>query len=330
MAASYSAAKQQKQQITTAELFGQDHVLKTILPYIDAYNEGLNFEDKPIGSFMLLGPTGTGKTKTVETVSQILHGNEKHILRIDCGEYQLEHEVAKLIGAPPGYLGHRETTPMITQAKLNALLTDACPISIVLFDEIEKAAESLQRLLLGVLDKATLNLGDNSKVHFTRSLIFMTSNLGSDKLQAHLKTSYGFAKQRNDLAFDKVCISAVKKKFTPEFVNRVDEFISYKFLTKEAISDIFDMLVGLVNKHIRFKKGVYAYTIEFTPEAKQRLIETSVSDEFGARELKRNIQKLTIQKVPAVLKNLTYDVGRIIIDYTGNDFTVTPEEKVYD
>ena len=138
--------------------------MRSIVPYIQMYQAGLAPEGRPIGIFLLLGPTGTGKTKTVEAIADVLHGSERNLVRIDCGEFQMEHEVAKLIGAPPGYLGHRETHPLLTQQRLNASTSERSNISIILFDEIEKAAPSMTRLLLGVLDKATLRLGDNTVV----------------------------------------------------------------------------------------------------------------------------------------------------------------------
>src|SRR5258707_3219111 len=162
------------------KVVGQPAVSDIIIPYIQMFQAGLAPEGRPVGVFLLLGPTGTGKTKTIEALADVLHGSEKNVLKVDCGEFQMEHEVAKLIGAPPGYLGHRETQPMLTQQKLNAVTSERCNLSLVLFDEIEKAAPSMTRLLLGVLDKATLRLGDNSSVNFDRCMIFLTSNLGAD------------------------------------------------------------------------------------------------------------------------------------------------------
>src|SRR5262249_61195765 len=118
--------------------------------------------------FLLLGPTGTGKPRTVEAIAEVLHGSPKNVLKIDCGEFQMEHEVAKLMGAPPGYLGHRETPPMLSQQQLSAVTTKNCDLSLVLFDEIEKAAPSMTRMLLGILDKGTLRLGDNTTVDFEK------------------------------------------------------------------------------------------------------------------------------------------------------------------
>src|ERR1700682_1788311 len=174
------------------KVVGQPAASEIIIPYIQMFQAGLAPEGRPVGVFLLLGPTGTGKTKTVEALAEVIHGSEKNLLKVDCGEFQMEHEVAKLIGAPPGYLGHRETQPILTQQKLNSVTSEKSVLSIVLFDEIEKAAPSMTRLLLGVLDKAPLRLGDNTAVNFEKSLIFMTTNLGSSSMAKVLNPSFGF------------------------------------------------------------------------------------------------------------------------------------------
>src|SRR5262245_23353189 len=178
--------------VLSQKVVGQPAATKVIVPYIQMYQAGLAPEGRPVGVFLLLGPTGTGKTKTVEALAEVLHGSEKNVLKVDCGEFQMEHEVAKLIGAPPGYLGHRETQPMLTQQKLNAVTSEKCSLSLVLFDEIEKAAPSMTRLLLGVLDKGILRLGDNSTVNFEKSLVFLTSNLGAREMMREINPDFGF------------------------------------------------------------------------------------------------------------------------------------------
>src|SRR5713101_9860407 len=200
------------------KVVGQPAVSDVIVPYIQMFQAGLAPEGRPVGVFLLLGPTGTGKTKTVEALADILHGSEKNLLKVDCGEFQMEHEVAKLIGAPPGYLGHRETQPMLTQQKLGAATSESSNLALVLFDEIEKAAPSMARLLLGVLDKAVLRLGDNTAVNFEKSLVFLTSNLGAREMLKEITPDFGFTagvkKERLDLTgkLQAIGLAAVRKK----------------------------------------------------------------------------------------------------------------------
>ena len=182
--------------VLSQKVVGQPAATRVIVPYIQMFQAGLAPEGRPVGVFLLLGPTGTGKTKTIEALADVLHGSEKNVLKVDCGEFQMEHEVAKLIGAPPGYLGHRETQPMLTQQRLNAVTSEKCNLSLVLFDEIEKAAPSMTRLLLGVLDKGILRLGDNSTVNFEKSLVFLTSNLGAREMMREINPEFGFQSVR--------------------------------------------------------------------------------------------------------------------------------------
>ena len=207
-------------------IVGQPDTAERIIPFVQTYRAGLTPENRPIGVFLLLGPTGTGKTRTVEVLAEALHGSAQRYLRIDCGEFQLDHEVAKLIGSPPGYLGHRETVPVLSKQKLAESITPECDISLVLFDEIEKAAPSLARLLLGLLDKGRLTLGDNTTVNFDKSLIFLTSNLGAREMMREMAPSFGFeaAVATPDRAkelvgkLENIALSAVRKMFSPEFV----------------------------------------------------------------------------------------------------------------
>src|SRR5215468_8563123 len=201
--------------VLSQKVVGQPAATRVIVPYIQMFQAGLAPEGRPVGVFLLLGPTGTGKTRTIEALAEVLHGSSKNLLRVDCGEFQMEHEVAKLIGAPPGYLGHRETQPMLTQQKLGSVTSEFSNLSLVLFDEIEKAAPSMTRLLLSVLDKATLRLGDNTSVSFERSLIFLTSNLGADAMRRELSPDFGFegfiplAERPNYGKLDKIGLGAV-------------------------------------------------------------------------------------------------------------------------
>src|SRR3954470_10369798 len=261
--------------VLSQKVLGQPAATKVIVPYIQMYQAGLAPEGRPVGVFLLLGPTGTGKTKTVEALAEILHGSEKNLLKIDCGEFQMEHEVAKLIGAPPGYLGHRETQPILTQQKLNSVTSEKCALSIVLFDEIEKAAPSMTRLLLGVLDKATLRLGDNSTVNFEKSLVFLTSNLGAREMMREINPEFGFQagikKEKVDLTgkLQAIGLAAVRKKFSPEFVNRIDAVIPYQPLDSESLAAILEHQIKQLQNHVNNRLGQRCFTIDVTKESRE-------------------------------------------------------------
>src|ERR1043165_8458236 len=173
-------------------IVGQDEAIGQIINIYQTHLAGMSSPGRPIGNFLFLGPTGTGKTRLVEAAAESLVGDLRAVIKIDCAEFQHSHEIAKLIGSPPGYLGHRETHPLLSQEVLNQYHTDKIRLSFVLFDEIEKASDALWNLLLGILDKATLTLGDNRKVDFSRALIFMTSNLGAAEMTALLSPRLGF------------------------------------------------------------------------------------------------------------------------------------------
>src|SRR5512143_1608156 len=172
-------------------IVGQEEAIQQIVNLYQMYVAGMNSPDRPIGSFLFLGPTGSGKTRIVEATAESLLGNPRAVIKIDCAEFQHSHEIAKLIGSPPGYLGHRETHPLLSQEVLNQHHTETAKLSFVLFDEIEKASDALWNLLLGILDKATLTLGDNRRVDFSRALIFMTSNLGAAEMSSIINPKMG-------------------------------------------------------------------------------------------------------------------------------------------
>src|SRR6266567_3563633 len=215
------------------KIVGQDEAIEQIVNIYQTYLAGMSSPGRPIGNFLFLGPTGSGKTRLVEAVAETLAGDGRAVIKIDCAEFQHSHEIAKLIGSPPGYLGHRETHPLLSQEVLNQHHTDTIKLSFILFDEIEKASDALWNLLLGILDKATLTLGDNRKVDFSRALIFMTSNLGASEMAALMRPSLGFAageaerlqasglvSERLNEKISRAGVEAARRKFTPEFLNR--------------------------------------------------------------------------------------------------------------
>lgn len=309
-------------------LVGQPEAIETIIPYIQMHQAGLAPEGRPIGVVLLLGPTGTGKTRTVEALSEVLHGSTRQMLKVDCGEFQMEHEVAKLIGAPPGYLGHRETQPMLTQAKINSVASDHSDVSLVLFDEIEKAAPSMQRLLLGILDKASLRLGDNTTVNFDRCIIFLTSNLGAKSIQRANKPDFGFeamvpAAQYDPSKLHSIGMSAVRHKFSPEFVNRIDSVITYKPLDREACAQILDHIFAGFAQLIHNRLGLRGFRLQCTMSGRNLLLDQGVSVEFGARELKRTVQRNFIQPVAALVSQGQIPPGStVMLDARGGDFSI--------
>jgi len=293
-----------------------------IVPYVEMFQAGLAPENRPVGVFLLLGPTGTGKTRTVEALAEVLHGSTKNVLKVDCGEFQMEHEVAKLIGAPPGYLGHRETQPMLSQQKLTSVTSERCGLSIVLFDEIEKAAPSMTRLLLGVLDRGVLRLGDNSSVNFEKSIVFLTSNLGAKEMMREINPDFGFQSATAGLAnedvsdkLQNIALMAVKRKFSPEFVNRIDHVITYKPLDAESFAAITNHEIDSLQNHVNTRLGNRCFAVDVPFETRQWLIEKGTSPEYGARELKRTIHKnLTQPLATMVAKNQIEPGARVRVE----------------
>ncbi len=284
----------------SSRVVGQPNVIDYIVPCVEMFQAGLAPENRPAGVFLLLGPTGTGKTRTVEALAEALHGSIRNVLKIDCGEFQMEHEVAKLIGAPPGYLGHRETQPMLSQQKLTSVTTDGCSLSIVLFDEIEKAAPSMTRLLLGVLDRGVLRLGDNTSVNFEKSIVFLTSNLGAREMMREISPDFGFQSATKGPSIEpaqlggklqSIAMGAVKRKFSPEFVNRIDHVITYKPLDAESFAAITDHEIRNLQRHVDERLGMRRFDLEVPYETRQWLIAKGTSAEYGARELKRTIHR---------------------------------------
>jgi ATP-dependent Clp protease ATP-binding subunit ClpA len=308
-------------------LIGQDEVIEEIISPIQMHQAGLSPEGRPIGVFLLLGATGTGKTRTVEALAEVLHGSQKNLVKVDCGEFQMEHEVAKLIGAPPGYLGHRETQPMLSQAKVDGVATDDCNISLILFDEIEKAAPSMTRLLMGILDKATLRLGDNNTVDFQNTLIFLTSNLGAKAIQRETKPDFGFeallpgAETPDPEKLQKVGMSAVRRKFSPEFVNRIDRVLTFKPLDRKAYAEILDQILAGFSLLLRERLGMRAFKMLYTPAARNLLLDKGTSLEFGARELKRTVQRNVMQPVAQlVAQSRIPPGGAVTLDVRNGEF----------
>lgn len=298
--------------LLSQKVIGQPAAMKFIVPYIYMWQAGLAPEGRPAGVFLLLGPTGTGKTKTVEAIADLLHGSEKKVVKIDCGEFQSDHETAKLIGAPPGYLGHRETVPMLTQEGLAAATSDDSDLTLVLFDEIEKASPSLTKLLLGILDKGTLHLGDNTVVNFEKTLICFTSNLGAREMMNEVTPSLGFqsAMQKSTPELkgklENIALGAVRKRFSPEFVNRIDAIVTFQPLNKESLEAILDHDINALQNHVNSRLRDRCFEIAVDPESRQFLLRKGVSQEYGARELKRVMHASSRSRLPRWLREATF------------------------
>jgi ATP-dependent Clp protease ATP-binding subunit ClpA len=285
---------------------GQDEAIEQIVNIFQMHLTGMSAPGRPIGTFLFLGPTGTGKTRIVEAAAECLLKNPRAVIKIDCGEFQHSHEIAKLIGSPPGYLGHRETHPLLSQEVLNQHHSDRCKVSFVLFDEIEKASDALWNLLLGILDKATLTLGDNRKVDFSRAMIFMTSNVGAAEMSAILNPRVGFCTpHRENLESGEICdktkkkisnsgVEAARRKFPPEFVNRADKIVVFKPLGQEQLRKVLDIELNMVQQRVFESAGANAFVFTATDNAKDFLLREGTDVKYGARPLKRAIERLLV------------------------------------
>jgi len=286
-------------------IVGQDEGIAQIVNIYQMYITGLAAPRRPVGSLLFLGPTGSGKTRIVESTAEALVGTSRAVVKVDCAEFQHSHEIAKLIGSPPGYLGHRETHPLLSQEALNQYHTERCRLSFVLFDEIEKASDALWNLLLGILDKATLTLGDNKKVDFSRAIIFLTSNLGASEMSSLLGARLGFGSSlpRDANAVDQATsdkmsragFEAARRKFTPEFINRLDKIVAFKPLGREELRKILDIELGYVQQRIFQGPPDRAFVITASVAAKEHLLDCGVDLRYGARHLKRAIERNLVQ-----------------------------------
>jgi ATP-dependent Clp protease ATP-binding subunit ClpB len=284
-------------------IVGQPEALEQIVNIFQMHVTGLCAPGRPVGSFLFLGPTGTGKTRTVEATAESITGKANAIIKIDCAEFQHSHEIAKLIGSPPGYLGHRETHPMLSQEVINQHHTDSVKLSFILFDEIEKASDALWNLLLGILDKATLTLGDNRKVDFSRSMIFLTSNLGAAEMGNLVAPRLGLAhfhtaiepEASTSAKMAAAGIAAARRKFTPEFMNRLDKIVVFRTLTTVDLRRILDLELGKVQTRILQSPIDKMFVVTLTDSAKQVLLDEGTDAKYGARHLKRAIERLLTQ-----------------------------------
>ena len=279
------------------KIVGQDMAVEKVVEIYQMFLAGLNPPSRPVGNLLFLGPTGSGKTRVVEALSESLFGDPRACIKIDCAEFQHSHEIAKLIGSPPGYLGHRETHPLLTQEALNQWHTDKLKLSILLFDEIEKASDALWQLLLGILDKATLTLGDNRRVDLSQCLIVLTSNLGAAEMSDLVGGGLGFGPKqpfvddRLDDKMTRTAQEAARRKFSPEFMNRIDKVVVFKTLRPEHLEQILEIELGMVQQRILQATGNNQFVFSCTPGVKKFLLQEGTDPKYGARHLKRAIER---------------------------------------
>ena len=299
---------------------GQDESIRQIVSVYQTYLAGMNAPGRPIGSFLFLGPSGTGKTRVIEAMAETLLRDSSAVVKIDCAEFQHSHEIAKLLGSPPGYLGHRETHAALSQEALDEHQTEEVPISLVLFDEIEKGSDALWNLLLGILDKGVLTLGDNRKVDFSQCLIFMTSNLGAAEMEALASPGVGFAASAasTDTESLRKCIQrvgtqAARKRFSPEFINRIDRTVVFHALGAPELRRVLDLELSRVQ---RLVLSGTPFLFELTDAARDLVLEKGTDQKYGARHLKRSIDRLLVQPMANLIASRQIrsgdriDVGR--------------------
>src|SRR5919198_1353719 len=315
-----SAQAQEFEDKLSARIVGQERAVRRITGLYQIYLAGLAHPGRPIGTLLFLGPTGSGKTRVVEAAAEVLFGDPNAVVKIDCAEFQHSHEIAKLIGSPPGYLGHRETSPMLTQENLDRMHTDELKLSLVLFDEIEKASDSLWQLLLGILDKATLTLGDNRRVDFTRAMVIMTSNLGAREMSELISGGIGFApgkgtKNPNDTEVDqkiyRTAVEAARRKFSPEFMNRIDKVVVFRSLKEHHLRAILDLELQAVQDRIMISAGT-KFVFQCSEPAKDMLLHEGIDYKYGARHLKRAIERFLVYPLSNLVATGQIGLGDLV------------------
>src|ERR1700719_996010 len=302
-------------------VIGQEEAIHEIVRAYQTHVAGLSPVGRPIANFLFLGPTGSGKTRIVEATAESLLNDRGAVIKIDCAEFQHSHEIAKLIGSPPGYLGHRETHPLLSQEALNQHQTDELKLSFVLFDEIEKASDALWNLLLGILDKGVLTLGDNRKVDFSSAMVFLTSNLGATEMSSLVSPRLGFnapsfedagGNAKLSARISDAGIAAARRKFTPEFINRLDKIVVFKSLGNEELRKIVDIELEMVQQRIQTAATSRPFLVNVTDSAREFLLIEGTDFRYGARHLKRAIELLLVQPLSNLIASGQIHLGDFI------------------
>jgi ATP-dependent Clp protease ATP-binding subunit ClpB len=312
-----------------SKIVGQEEGVQALVDLYQVFCAGLNSPGRPVGNLLFLGPTGSGKTRIVEAAAEILFGDPRSVIKVDCAEFQHSHEIAKLIGSPPGYLGHRETHPLITQEALSANHTDKLKLSFLLFDEIEKASDALWQLLLGMLDKATLTLGDNRRVDLSQTVIFMTSNLGGGEITELMQGGMGFIQPKDkpitglDEKVERTAIEAARRKFSPEFMNRLDKVVVFHPLQRNQLEEVLEIELGQVQQRVlETARGQFLFRV--TSAAREFLLTEGTDQRYGARHLKRAIERNIVYPLANLLATEQVHIGDLIcIDYDTKESCLT-------
>jgi ATP-dependent Clp protease ATP-binding subunit ClpA len=304
----------------SSKIVGQERAVRRMSGLYQIFLAGMNPPARPIGTMLFLGPTGSGKTRVIEAAAEVLFSDPNGIVKIDCAEFQHSHEIAKLIGSPPGYLGHRETSPMLTQENLDRTHTDDLKLTLVLFDEIEKASDALWQLLLGILDKATLTLGDNRRVDFSKCMVIMTSNLGAREMAELISGGIGFApgkgaKNPHDTEVDqkiyRTAVESARRKFSPEFMNRIDKVVVFRSLKEHHLRAILDLELQAVQDRIMMSAGT-KFVFQCSDDAKNMLLKEGIDYKYGARHLKRAIERFLVYPLSNLVATGQIGLGDLV------------------
>jgi len=315
------------------KIVGQEEGIRALVDLYQVFCAGMCPNGRPVGNLLFLGPTGSGKTRIVEAAAEILFGDPRAVIKVDCAEFQHSHEIAKLIGSPPGYLGHRETHPLITQEELSKFHTEQLKLSFLLFDEIEKASDSLWQLLLGMLDKATLTLGDNRRVDLSQVVIFLTSNLGGGEITELMTGGMGFVQPPDkpadtlDVKVTRTAQEAARRKFSPEFMNRIDKVVVFHPLRPVQLEQILEIELSMVQRRVLdTAKGQFLFRV--TPAARNFLLREGTDLKYGARHLKRAIERNIVYPLANLLATSQVHLGDLLcIDWDERDQRLVFEKE---
>ena len=297
---------------------GQETAIEALVDAYFIYQAGLCDPEHPISNLIFLGPTGCGKTHIIEIMAEILFGTKKAVRKVNCAEFQHSHEISKLIGSPPGYLGHKDTVPYLTQENIDKFQTPDNQLTLLLFDEFEKSNDALWNLLLGILDKASVMLGTGVTTYFDKCIITMTGNLGAREMAFLLKGGMGFSgsamktEEEIDKSTEKVALDAARNRFNPEFLNRIDDTVVFHPLGKTQLEKVVEIELELVQSRVLKMKNPRQFVLDYTPSAKAFILDKGTDIKNGARPLKRAIEKHVTKRLARFLSTRQISLGDLV------------------